>query len=111
MEQQDYQPVFVETYKGYEIFQIPTSAGDRHVAYKRNDINPAARSKELKEIRGVLDVLAEEAARKDFPKGCWNCGNHLGGGACRLNLEPDCGEGGYEAWEQVGSPSAIIAEV
>lgn len=63
MEQQGYQPVFVETYKGYEIFRIPTSAGDRHVAYERNDINPAARSKELKEIRGVLDVLAEEAAR------------------------------------------------
>ncbi len=44
-------------------------------------------------------------------KGCWNCLNHLGGGACRLNLEADCGEGGYEAWEQDGNPSPIIAEV
>lgn len=63
MEQQGYQPEHVEDYKGYEIFRIPTLGGERYVAYKRNDIKPAARSLELGQIRGVLDVLAEEAAR------------------------------------------------
>lgn len=46
-------------------------------------------------------------------KCCANCGNHLGGGACRLNLEADCGEGGYEAWEPERFPGAaqMIVEV
>ena len=43
-------------------------------------------------------------------KCCGNCGNHLGGGACRVNLEADCGEGGYEAWEPEGC-SGLIVEV
>jgi len=44
-------------------------------------------------------------------KGCWNCLNHLGGGACRLNLEEECGKGEFEAWEPGGSQAPLIAEV
>lgn len=33
-------------------------------------------------------------------KHCLTCDNYMGGGACRINLEPECREGGgYEAWE------------
>lgn len=111
MEQRDYQQELVEIYKGYEIYKVTTAEGDRHVAYKRNEIKPAARSHELEQLKGVLDVLAADEARVAFERGCWNCGNHLGGGSCRMNLEADCGEGGYEAWEPDGNPNPIIAEV
>lgn len=31
---------------------------------------------------------------------CEACRHYLGGGCCRINLEPECREGGgYEAWE------------
>lgn len=43
-------------------------------------------------------------------KCCETCGNHLGGGSCRLNLEAECGAGGFEAWE-AGSLAGIIVEV
>lgn len=31
---------------------------------------------------------------------CFSCGNYMGGGACKINLELECAAGGgYEAWE------------
>lgn len=34
---------------------------------------------------------------------CEACRHYLGGGCCRINLEPECREGGgYEAWEDSG---------
>ena len=30
---------------------------------------------------------------------CTGCQHHIGAGFCRLNLERECGEGGYEAYE------------
>ena len=32
-------------------------------------------------------------------KSCTGCRHHIGAGFCRLNLERECGEGGYEAYE------------
>lgn len=32
-------------------------------------------------------------------KSCNGCVHYLGGGACRINLESECGAGGHEAWE------------
>ena len=32
-------------------------------------------------------------------KTCETCLHHLGGGQCRLNLERECADGGYECWE------------
>jgi uncharacterized protein YjcR len=46
----------------------------------------------------------------DADKCCANCGNNLGGGACRLNLEADCGKGEFEAWEPERF-AGIIVEV
>ena len=31
---------------------------------------------------------------------CETCKWYLGGGACRINLEAECGEGEFEAWEE-----------
>jgi hypothetical protein len=30
---------------------------------------------------------------------CPTCAHHLGGGQCRQNLESECAEGEFEAWE------------
>ena len=30
---------------------------------------------------------------------CGTCKHYLGGGQCRINLERECAEGEYEAWE------------
>ena len=30
---------------------------------------------------------------------CDTCRHYLGGGCCRLNLEPECAAGEFEAWE------------
>lgn len=30
---------------------------------------------------------------------CDTCKHYLGGGCCRMNLEPECRGGEYEAWE------------
>ena len=32
-------------------------------------------------------------------KNCATCKHHLGAGACRVNLESECGAGEFEAWE------------
>lgn len=49
---------------------------------------------------------ADERAEKEFlewqntqRRYCPTCAHHLGGGLCRQNLERECGDGGYEAWQ------------
>ncbi len=48
---------------------------------------------------------AEDATGDGTPDGqtkadsCTGCKNDLGGGACRINLEAECGEGEHEMWE------------
>ena len=34
---------------------------------------------------------------------CDTCKHYLGGGQCRINLERECAEGEYEAWERAPS--------
>lgn len=63
MEQQELSREQLAPYKGYDIYRITTPGGERHVAYKPTEIEPAARSKTLPELKGVLDVLVAEAAR------------------------------------------------
>ena len=41
-------------------------------------------------------------------KCCETCGNYLGGGACRLNLEADCGKGGHELWEPERADTMLL---
>ena len=33
-------------------------------------------------------------------RSCETCKHHLGAGACRINLENECGAGEFEAWEE-----------
>jgi hypothetical protein len=47
---------------------------------------------------------ADDRAERDFDifanaRTCYTCAHHLGGGQCRQNLESECGEGEFEAWE------------
>lgn len=48
---------------------------------------------------------AEDATGDDAPDGqakadsCTGCKHDLGGGACRINLEAECGKGEHEMWE------------
>lgn len=39
---------------------------------------------------------------------CDTCKHYLGGGQCRINLERECAEGGYEAWERAPSDKDSI---
>ena len=39
---------------------------------------------------------------------CDTCKHHLGGGQCRINLERECAEGEYEAWERAPSEEEPI---
>ena len=41
-------------------------------------------------------------------KCCETCAYHLGGGACRLNLELECAYGLFEAWEPDGGAGMIV---
>ena len=43
---------------------------------------------------------AGEADNHTAMRTCSTCRHHLGGGACRLNLESECAAGDYEAWER-----------
>ena len=36
----------------------------------------------------------------EMEKNCETCKHHLGAGACRINLENECGAGEFEAWEE-----------
>lgn len=56
-----------------------------------------------------------EAAIKDLStcdfqasEPCDTCKHYLGGGQCRINLERECAEGGYEAWERAPSDEKPI---
>ena len=47
---------------------------------------------------------ADAQAERDFDifanaRTCYTCAHHLGGGQCRQNLESECAEGEFEAWE------------
>lgn len=33
-------------------------------------------------------------------RGCGTCRHDLGGGHCRISLEMECRDGGFEAWEE-----------
>lgn len=39
---------------------------------------------------------------------CDTCKHYLGGGQCRINLERECAEGEYEAWECAPSDEEAI---
>ena len=39
---------------------------------------------------------------------CDTCKHYLGGGQCRINLERECAEGEYEAWECASSDKEPI---
>ena len=39
---------------------------------------------------------------------CDTCKHYLGGGQCRINLERECAEGEYEAWERAPSDKGSI---
>lgn len=39
---------------------------------------------------------------------CDTCKHYLGGGQCRINLERECAEGEYEAWERAPSDEGPI---
>lgn len=39
---------------------------------------------------------------------CDTCKHYLGGGQCRINLERECAEGEYEAWERAPSDKSSI---
>lgn len=39
---------------------------------------------------------------------CDTCKHYLGGGQCRINLERECAEGEYEAWERAPSDEGSI---
>ena len=39
---------------------------------------------------------------------CDTCKHYLGGGQCRINLERECAEGEYEAWECASSDEGPI---
>lgn len=39
---------------------------------------------------------------------CDTCKHYLGGGQCRINLERECAEGEYEAWERAPSDEEPI---
>ena len=39
---------------------------------------------------------------------CDTCKHYLGGGQCRINLERECAEGEYEAWERAPSDKEPI---
>lgn len=40
----------------------------------------------------------------DAERRCETCRFYLGNGCCRLDLEDECGAGGFEAWEQQIKP-------
>ena len=47
---------------------------------------------------------ADAQSERDFDifanaRTCYTCAHHLGGGQCRQNLESECAEGEFEAWE------------
>ena len=42
-----------------------------------------------------------EAERvRDMDLNCDGCKHYLGGGCCRINLEKECADGDFEAWEE-----------
>ena len=52
-----------------------------------------------------LKTDADDRAEREYAdfmanrRTCATCAHHLGGGQCRQNLESECGEGEFEAWE------------
>lgn len=67
---------------------------------------------EKTEEQFIRDV---EAAIKDLTtcdfqasEPCDTCKHYLGGGQCRINLERECAEGEYEAWERAPSDEEPI---
>lgn len=51
--------------------------------------------------RGTLKKLLEDARAREAPRCCATCRHDLGGGwgNCRINLEAECADGLFEAWE------------
>lgn len=37
--------------------------------------------------------------KRETRRECETCRYYLGNGCCRINLEDECGDGGFEAWE------------
>lgn len=48
-------------------------------------------------IRIVKDFF--DGLDREEEKDCGSCRWYLGGGACRMNLEDECGEDRHQAWE------------
>lgn len=49
-------------------------------------------------------LAADEISEDDASEGhdsCTGCKHDLGGGACRINLEAECGKGEHEMWEDI----------
>ena len=44
---------------------------------------------------GDVNEMGGDTVRRS----CETCKHHLGAGACRINLENECGAGEFEAWE------------
>ena len=51
--------------------------------------------------RETLAKLLEDARAREAPRCCATCRHDLGGGwgNCRINLEAECADGFFEAWE------------
>jgi hypothetical protein len=47
----------------------------------------------------IFKAIAEVEMEQSQERACPTCAHHLGGGQCRQNLESECAEGEFEAWE------------
>lgn len=49
----------------------------------------------------LMDKFCEDAdGHREEHNSCEGCKHDLGGGACEINLEAECGKGEHEAWEE-----------
>lgn len=52
----------------------------------------------MKSFKSAVEA-AREALGREIIRSCETCRHYLGDGHCGVNLELECKDGGYEAWE------------
>ena len=59
-------------------------------------------------VRGIFGetMVGGSSRPKETAKTCGTCRHYLGNGCCGLDLEAECGAGGFEAWESDPSAAA-----